>query len=591
MTWTSTDINDQAKRGNTFIQHYYRDQPSIHEIADGYRIAIVGAGPKGLYALDSLCKQFSQAAYSKKKIQVYWYNKDLAYGSGPNYRISQPEYLLINYCIAHIDAWEKCTQRSDTQLDLLHWIQKYSCGEQQVHASDYASRALVGHYLQYAVMQVIQRKPANLQLQLVPEQVGDIRPAPKDLLVVHSPSMQQELHQVLLATGHCYRNAPYLDFGGRDQPATYIAQAYPVEALAKIPAGSRVGILGWGLTFIDAALQLSEGRGGRFDAQGNYQASGQEPILLPFSRHHLPILTRGPVHGSPAYQLHYLDKNRIAKLDDIRQQRKIDFNREILPLLEEEVRFAYYSTFLQSRSESVIASYLHNLSTESQFGWFSLLFSKIPKKGSLQASYIQHINTQIAEAEKGIAHSPLMAAAAIWQLLSPTFSRWYAEGGLTGISQAYFDQQLFGAICRTSYGPPIGNMKKIRGLLQADIIQTVGEGTVSVSYKPDRASYKLQDQQHQEELDYLIDARIARPNLQAHNSAFYQRLWQNGLIRPYENEGYRPGTAESLHPNLYAYGSNTEGILHDNDSLSRGKNNILPSWLRHVATHINHHHT
>ena len=51
---------------------------------------------------------------------------------------------------------------------------------------------------------------------------------------------------------------------------------------------------GIGLTFIDAVLSLTEGRGGTFermpDGRLSYRASGGEPAtILPFSRSGLPM--------------------------------------------------------------------------------------------------------------------------------------------------------------------------------------------------------------------------------------------------------------------------------------------------------------
>jgi len=47
-----------------------------------------------------------------------------------------------------------------------------------------------------------------------------------------------------------------------------------------------------------------------------------------------------------------------------------------------------------------------------------------------------------------------------------------------------------------------------------------------------------------------------------------------------DEEGKIP--LEDYVTSIYAYGSNTEGVLLDNDSLSREKNNLLGFWIKDV---------
>src|SRR5690606_31201154 len=100
-----------------------------------------------------------------------------------------------------------------------------------------------------------------------------------------------------------------------------------------------VGIIGIGLTFIDIALTLTEGRGGSFQ-QGTYHRSGKEPTIYPFSRTSLPILCRGPQYQMQR-TLYILTESQFKKW--MRRSAKIDFVTEVLPLIEEEVQLAYYA--------------------------------------------------------------------------------------------------------------------------------------------------------------------------------------------------------------------------------------------------------
>ena len=400
---------------------------------------------------------------------------------------------------------------------------------------------------------------------------------------------------ILLATGHCYQNKPLLKVIGNKIPKNYFTSAYPIEPLNEISEKKKVGIIGWGLTFIDVVLALTEGRGGQFDEQGNYITSGKEPILLPFSRNQLPILPRGPIDGKNIYQLKYINQNWLEELKRNSNPQKIDFNKDIFPRLEQELKFAYYSTLLQTRDEHSVEQYIQTIPEDQRFSYNKLLFPKLTPLSSVQETYLNYLDFIIEEAKKGELKSPLMAAAAVWREASTYLAELYQGGGFTGESQLHLDQNLFGAFCRTSYGPPIENMKKMKALLKAGIIQTKWLDKVDLEFVEMENKFQISSNQHKEKVDYIIDARIARPDLQSNNSNLYRNMYENHLVKPFNNEGYLPGCVDlnnngkvnhSKKYNIYFYGSNTEGVLLDNDTLSRKKNNLSRSWVYEVLTAI-----
>jgi hypothetical protein len=194
----------------------------------------------------------------------------------------------------------------------------------------------------------------------------------------------------------------------------------------------------------------------------------------------------------------------------------------------------------------------------------------------------------VAEARKGESSSPLIAAMAVWREAVPLLGEIYAHGGLTGNSQQYLDNVLLGALNRTSFGPPIENMEKIIALAKAGFIRfDFGEETQLSVAGQDR--FQLTSGEIVQTVDFLIDARVARPQIGHDNSPLYRQLLDANLVEPYSNEGYLPGCVSmdfngqttvrpSNSPALFFYGSNTEGVLLDNDSLSRTRNNLSTNW-------------
>ncbi|MBF0598283.1 FAD/NAD(P)-binding protein [Faecalibacter rhinopitheci] len=591
MIWKTEHINQNTKNTHDEIQKLINNSAENTEVsASIFSLGIIGGGPKGMYALEELIDKIKKENCNTN-IRVYWWNETTHFGSGPNYQTDQDDFLLINYCIGHIDAWDRRDGVVDNQLNFVQWIEQNKTIDSEVQPTDYASRALVGHYLQSTLLQIIDSKPSSIELVLIPESVEAIQLTANANFRVESVKHQVLIDNLLLATGHCYQNKSLLGCDEDLLPNQYFRSAYPITKLETIPAQSKVGIIGWGLTFIDVALALTEGRGGTFDDEGNYIASGHEPILLPFSRNQLPIMPRGPIYGQNTYILQYIDDKWLQSVQTLSKNRKIDFSKDILPILEKELKYAYYSTLLQTDDVAKVENYIHSLPEEELFSYHQLLFPSIPQASSVQEAYIHYLDNLILEAEKGELRSPLMAATAVWREASPFIAEIYKMGGFTGDSHNYLDKKLFGAYCRTSYGPPIQNMKKIQALLKAGIIKTYWIDTVELDYIGHEKHFILKHSTHQEQVDFIIDARIARPDIVANNASLYQNLYENKIIKPFDNEGYLPGTVamnsagKVKHPQhipLYFYGSNTEGVFLDNDSLSRKKNNIAPFWVNEV---------
>ena len=574
MIWTSKHIHKAADL-RSYIE---KSKQNAVDAPSSFTASIVGGGPKGLYALNHVSNQFRQNP-TATPMHILWFNADEDFGCGPNYSIQQPDYLLINYCIGHIQAFHPDYQNTEYQKSFLEWLTEVKIVETAVSPTDFASRELVGHYLQWVTAQTIDRLPSTITLQLLTETVLDIEEGQK-FMSIRSLNGLWETHSILLATGHCYSNESILS--DVTIPSTsYFQSPYPISQFEHIHPHDQVAIVGMGLTFIDVALALTEGRGGVF-ADGSYQPSGLEPTLYPFSRTGFPICCRGPQYQAQP-SLHIIHdawfktyKNRASK---------IDFSIEILPAIEQEIQIAYYSVYWNTLDIAIIQEKINQLPLTERFTLRQLLEPQL----SSSQDIIEYIRRGIREAQKGPSKSPIMAASAIWSTLSGYISELYRDSGFTGESQKELDQYYFGAFNRVGYGPPIENMKKIIALAEAGIISFDFAQKPTVSWNSDSKTFNFRSLSGQAaDIDCMIDARIARPSLPKNNAQLYSNLFKRQLIIPHDNESYRPGTL-SLDKNgrctsipqipVYSYGSNTEGVFFDNDTLSRTKNDTARYWV------------
>lgn len=607
MIWNSDHIQAAALKGPDVVSRFCANADTIGPSRRPTTVAIVGGGPKGFYAVERLVYALAKAG-QLAETAIHWFNTDRWFGVGSNFRTDQPEFLLINNSIGTIDT---ATLPGDRH-PFVKWINQNRLGEFPLATHlDFASRALVGFYLSDAVVHFLTRLPKGTDVRLLKSRVTHIVQSDGNLrILVAGGGTEQELpvayQSVMLATGHSYsqRHPVWTAFAEAFPDAHYMPQVYPLNKLNRIAAGKPVAIQGLGLTFVDAVLALTEGRGGVFtekDGVGlTYRPSGYEPsLIIPFSRSNLPMIARSPVDATSCYRLRFVTKSWA---DNLRSKygAKVDFETDIVPILEREMAHAYHRTAWQDfdADDATMDCRIAALPTHQRFAIDRFLFGSFPVNKTASKSHheqmLGYLQAGLEAAEKGEQKSPLMAAAGVWREAVPIIRELYAHGGFTGDAHRVFNQRYYGALNRVAFGPPVANMKKILCLAQAGYIQFLFSTPPQIQLDRQKQQFIISADSNQIEVPALVDARIARLNLAAGNAALFVNLLASGTATPMVNGGFQPG-CPAISPNGYllgadgketkiaVYGTPTEGVTLDNDSLSPACNDLATPWAQTVA--------
>ncbi|UZR98491.1 FAD/NAD(P)-binding protein [Chondrinema litorale] len=578
---------------------------------DVYRIGIIGGGPKGLYSLERLLANLEPKKFGKK-IEIYIFDKTSFLGAGHIYRPDQPHYLLMNYANGNINAWSESKPKSNVkeQLSFVEWLQKHSQFSNS-SANGYSSRAVVGLYLSDCFEKLKAHYQAEIDINPIVGEVLDVDYQKNESSIIFKSSNEglnkiSGFNQLLLSTGH--------PLPQKQEKDRFIDFIYPVnKKLSKIKPKTKIGVKGMGLTFIDAVLALTEGRGGTFieDKNGElkYQPSGCEPdMILPFSKSGLPMIPRQATNNIQQYKPRYFHLNSIKN----RVNGKYNFEKDLLPLIKQEIIFAYYE-LLFNKYDLELKYNSHFNEVNKQIKLFhqqypheqpfdlSILFSPFKDKAQISnTSLVEYLEFLITEAEKGEIESPMVRAASIWRHLSNLFNQMYSFGGLEPASQQIFDKKYAGQFNRTAYGPPIINVKKLLAIAKAGYLNFDFCESPQVLWDDAQDTFLLKSQNNKSiALDYLIDARIPKISVKHNPSPLYQNLLNRGIVRPFENhaffkEPYEPGcidinrnghpinTENLLLEDVLVTGTPTEGVTYDNDTLSTSRNDFVSSWARKV---------
>jgi uncharacterized NAD(P)/FAD-binding protein YdhS len=261
-----------------------------------FRVAIVGQGPKGTFALERLLDHGAALAVDQH-VEVDLFEPHPVPGAGPVYDPDQPAYLRMNFPAGRVSMWPASnrTVPASHRLSFIAWASEMGEG---VESESYPPRALVGRYLAEGHETIVRHAPAQIEVRLHRMRVEVVHRCATHW-ELFAGGERREYEEVLIATGHEASWGEGLE-RSFEHPARLIPSVFPVECLSlkAIEPGATVAVRGFGLSFIDAALALTEGRGGRFEQADHphrlHYVAGRDDAgrILPFSRTGLPMLPK-----------------------------------------------------------------------------------------------------------------------------------------------------------------------------------------------------------------------------------------------------------------------------------------------------------
>lgn len=599
-------------------------------------------GPKGLYCLERLLAEFA-ASSLRHPLRINVFNRSADFGTSPIYDRRLPEYILVNLSVGEIDLWtaEEPPIVAGRGLSFLRWYQETFQPQTPLTGDEYLSRGVVGRYFIEGFQRILNHLPPDVALSCHVGEVVDIRRQAQgyQLEFVDQGGHPEEVaaDKVLLATGHS-RIAPGADenrfaaFARRHSKAAFIPFVYPVvETMAQLPAGATVAMRGAGLTFIDAALELTEGRGGSFQRTADgllaYKESGREPrTIFPFSRTGLP-------NAPKAYDLPLVDRpltffthNALNELKGQASGGKIDLESEIWPLFELEMELQYYRVAMGDSDERrklescgndaaamrrVIDSYLRAHPETERFDYRPLLDPVGERRFESAAQFNsfveQYMEQEITHARKGLAGCGLKAAIHIWYEVRKTLGSVLQFGGLNPESHRKLVEYYYPRLKRVSFGPPIISIEKLLALQRAGMVDFSVARNPRILTDEAKGCFELRCDQTpgaSAHAQILVDARYPGVNVAKDATPLYRNMRTRGLVKPFENRaltggspGYCPGAIDMTEGSQFVIDENgaanhdiavlgipTEGNLVGNLTLARDQ---YPSiWAAEVVRQL-----
>ncbi|MGW2789342.1 FAD/NAD(P)-binding protein [Streptomyces sp. NPDC001251] len=315
-------------------------------------LVVVGAGPRGTGFLERLVANLP-LLYGDEPLDVHLVDPHPA-GAGRIWRADQSPLLWMNSMAEDVTMFTDDTVQQEGPVRPGPTLAEWS----GLDARSFPSRRAQGEYLRWVYEGAVAALPPNVTVhehRTRATRVGGPRAGRQRVWLEGRPEpLVADL--VVLALGHLDaeldpEQLQLADFAER-HGLLHLPPAFTADSdLSAVRPGETVIVRGFGLAFVDLMALLTEGRGGRYDADGSYHPSGREPVLYVGSRRGVPYHSKiGYTWTGERPPLpRFFGPAEVDAL--LSRPHRPDFRRDIWPLIDKELGFAHYHRLFHAHPE------------------------------------------------------------------------------------------------------------------------------------------------------------------------------------------------------------------------------------------------
>lgn len=450
-----------------------------------FDVGIIGCGPRGLSALESL---YSQAAKSKVLPKVLLFEVTDYPGAGPIYDLHQPDSNWLNVSIRTLAVPPRKEAKFEQFSipgfpDFQQWSGYSDSDEAEVALDEFPLRSKLGAYLHeryQSIASVLIKQGLATMIQKEVDRV-DVLNGVVQIGVVGGQNY------LVMETVLCIGHQP-ISFDEQMTAWNYrvaqldavvlFTQPYPVAPIIKLCAeqnSATIAIRGFGLAMIDVARALSEGLGGKFVLTDEatrtmeYKPSGQEPnLIIPFSLDGLPMAPK-PLHkkidclyAPTEKELSDYESSLIKSIESKTALDATDFLiHAIAPIAARKFIGLGTKAMAHELHEDDIINSVTSWLSDAEFS-HPLIISIETPAGLAMKKFI--------DMATGIGKVSLdFCIGHVWRHCQPTMYRLLSFAPLSDDRIADI-VQLDERLKRYSYGPPVDSLQQMLALVNAGII-------------------------------------------------------------------------------------------------------------------------
>ncbi|WP_149276324.1 FAD/NAD(P)-binding protein [Pareuzebyella sediminis] len=509
-----------------------------------YTVAIIGAGPRGLSALESL---YTLAFRSniEKEIKVILFEQTDQVGNGPVYHRNQPDTNWLNVSQRGLTIPErKAIKNSNFAIPHFPSYHEWSGFDEETDTGSkpdyFTKRSQLGVYLSQRFDTIANKLNEIGLLEIHQEKVVNLDYS-TSLFIIETTDNRFVADEVVLTVGHQPTEldeqlTKWKALVEGNSHAILITYPYPVSNIAKnVQANDIIALRGFGLAMVDVTRALTLGLGGSFEILDYdtrkmlYTPSEGMPIyIVPFSLNGLPMTPKPlnlnldtPFIPSKAELIAF--KERLE--DAIRGERKNGDGRflivAITPLIVKKFlglgNKGKRHNLLVGEVENVVQTWLEDGSFEHE-----LIISKtLSAYESMQAFVNMATGNTVISLDYCIGQ--------VWRHCQPSI---YRALSFTSLPDEIITEiiQLDERLKRYSYGPPVDSMTQMIALVDAGVMtfDFIDDPDIEFNEK----GWKFSKNDKNTTARVMVDTVLDSPKLLKVKSPLVKNLLRDSLIEP-----------------------------------------------------------
>jgi hypothetical protein len=541
-------------------------------------VVIVGAGPKGIGLLERIGANAPELLRGRLTVHLV---DPFPPGPGRVWRFAQSPLLRMNSMPEDVTMFTDDTVRCAGPIrpgpTLAEWVIGVRDGTiaatvdpslqaelRAVTATTFPTRRLQSAYLTWFFEHVRTALPDAVGVRVHATRAVDITgtaDGPQTVWLADGDPLVADV--VVLALGHLDA-APGPDEARIAAEAhahglRYVPPAYTADLdLSDLAPGEPVLLRGFGLAFVDLAVLLTEGRGGRFtetDRGLEYHPSGAEPVLWAGSRRGVPY------HAKPAYRLlgtpaplpRFFGPPEIDAL--LARPDRLDFDADVWPLMAKDIGWGYYHELFTGHPGRVRMDLDEFAERYAVLDWDSadlraLVAKAVPDeqdrldiaafdrplrgltfadRAALTEHVCAHVEADLARRADASFSADLGAFLALLSVFGQ-LAQLVAAGKLTPVSQVDdVDGWWFGFFSFYASGPPGHRLRELLALVRAGIVRFAGPD-LRVRVADGRFVADSPAVPGVVEAATLIDARLPAPSVRRATDPLLRTLFGRGEL-------------------------------------------------------------
>lgn len=504
------------------------------------QLAIIGMGPRGLYALEQLLLQLSLI---NKQVHILVFEACNESGSGRIWHSSQPDSNWINtpeYALAKLKERPQLKYNETIIEAFPSYHQWCQFSQNENRPNTFPPRNKLGNYLSQRYQSLYKHLENSDTFKSINAKVKHITPEGKQLKITTN-NAEFVCDDVLLTVGHQKTELAedlkqWKIHSKSNNHLTVFEDTYPISQLKSIKNKTNftIGIRGFGLAMIDVMRYLVINNYGNFKVIDHatletiyYKVKAQHLKLVPFSLYGLPLVPK-PLNKAINnwYKPTNEELNRFKfEIESVTKSskdvRSISFLTQPFAKIAARIFMdlntkAVHHTFNESEIETVILSLINDITYKHE-----LLQDETIATYKLIQNYI----------EMALGKSPVSldyCLGQVWRHCQPTL--------YNAFSHAKVDLEIIKAVVilnerskRYSYGPPIESMQQILALIDSEVLTL--DFVKKPEIKPTDQGFLIINEQHKTELcSVMINSVLDQPKLLKTKTTLIKQLLKDELI-------------------------------------------------------------